>query len=279
MNFSEIFQKLGLWLINRLSFTARRLRSTIAYGDAPRQDMDCYVHESGPENRPVVVFFYGGAWKSYSKENFGFVADCLLKMGLDVYIPNYRLYPAARFMDIYADAKSAMAVVAREVGQRPVILMGHSAGAHIASLLALKGDVPASLNLYGFVGMSGPYDYYPYTEDEHWDLFGPEEFYRESHVVRFVNPEAPPLYLLHGREDTRVRRGHSKSLMEKQVEAGGEASREVYDDMGHADLVISFSPLHRRNNVVVHDVARFIATVIAKAGTESGSMKTRSMSI
>ena len=42
-----------------------------------------------------------------------------------------------------------------------------------------------------------------------------------SLLVNFVRGDAPELYLLHGADDTRVRRGHSKSLMEKQVEAGG----------------------------------------------------------
>ena len=112
------------------------------------------------------------------------------------------------------------------------------------------------------VGMSGPYDFYPFTEDDHWDLFGPEDHYPMSQPVNFVRRDAPELYLLHGEDDTRVRRGHSKSLMEKQIEAGGIARREVYQGMGHADAVVSFSRIHRRKSQLVRDIQTFISSKI-----------------
>ena len=66
--------------------------------------------------------------------------------------------------------------------------------------------------------------------------------------------------MLHGALDQRVRRGNSKSLMEKQIAAGGRACREVYSNMGHADTVLAFSRLHRRNNRLVRDIQYFINT-------------------
>ena len=113
-----------------------------------------------------------------------------------------------------------------------------------------------------FRSLSGPYDFFPFTEDDHWDLFGPAELYPCSQPVNFVQADAPPLYLLHGREDTRVRRGHSKSLMEKQVAAGGVASREVYDGMGHIDAVVSFSRIHRRNSPLIRDIHSYINNLL-----------------
>ena len=79
-------------------------------------------------------------------------------------------------------------------------------------------------------------------------------------AVNFVNNLSPELYLLHGASDQRVRRGNSKSLMEKQLAAGGKASREVYSNMGHADTILSFSRLHRRKNRLVRDIQYFINT-------------------
>ncbi len=46
--------------------------------------------------------------------------------------------------------------------------------------------------------------------------------------------------------------------MEKQLAAGGRASREVYPGIGHADLVVQFSKLHRNNAAVIGDVTDFI---------------------
>jgi hypothetical protein len=50
--------------------------------------------------------------------------------------------------------------------------------------------------------------------------------------------------------------------MEKQVEAGGRAHREVYQGMGHADAVVSFSRIHRRKSPLVRDIQTFISSAI-----------------
>jgi acetyl esterase/lipase len=147
------------------------------------------------------------------------------------------------------------------------ILMGHSAGAQIGALPTLNAALlfdPARIG--GFIGLAGPYDFYPFTEDAHWELFGPEPAYPASQPVNFVRADAPPLFLLHGADDRRVRRGHSKSLMEKQQAAGGRAERRVYPGLGHVELVLAFSRLHRRGSPVVRDVAAFIASLGADAG-------------
>ncbi|MDZ7686259.1 MAG: prolyl oligopeptidase family serine peptidase [Gammaproteobacteria bacterium] len=106
-----------------------------------------------------------------------------------------------------------------------------------------------------------PTDFYPFTEDDHWHLFGPEEHYPASQPVNYVRADAPPLYLLHGREDQRVRRGHSKSLMEKQRAAGGIADREVYDDLGHIQIILEFIRTRRKASPVVADVRAFLESV------------------
>ena len=53
-------------------------------------------------------------------------------------------------------------------------------------------------------------------------------------------------------------RDSSKSLMEKQVKAGGRARREVYEGMGHADTVVSLSRIYRRKSPLVRDIQSFL---------------------
>ena len=79
-----------------------------------------------------------------------------------------------------------------------------------------------------------------------------------SQPVNFVRRDAPELYLLHGKDDERVRRGHSKSLMEKQIKSGGRARREVYEGMGHADTVVSLSRIYRRKSPLIRDIHSFL---------------------
>lgn len=264
---SEVWQQVGLRVINGIAHSVPVDHELVAYGDSPRHRLDWYRHPIAG-NRPTVLFFYGGNWQSGRRQDYRFVADTLMTLGCDVVVPDYRLYPDVRFSDILLDARmAAEAVLARLAPAHRLILMGHSAGAQLGALLTLDATLlsdPARIG--GFIGLAGPYDFYPFTEDAHWELFGPAPAYPASQPVNFVRADAPPLFLLHGAADTRVRRGHSKSLMEKQQAVGGSAERRVYPGLGHVELVLAFSRLHRRGNPVVQDVAAIIESLGAVAG-------------
>lgn len=256
---TEIYQRTGLWVINGLARSVDyQVEKDVPFGPHSRQRLDHYKL-SQHETKPTVLFFYGGNWRSGVKHDYRFVADTLLTLGFNVIVPDYRLYPLVRFADIRTDAVAALEAAVTRTEGSDLFVMGHSAGAQLAALLTLDTSLStASERIKGCIGLSGPYDFYPFTDDDHWDLFSPENAYPESQAVNYVRPDAPPLYLLHGAEDTRVRRGHSKSLMDKQIAAGGRANREVYPGLGHADLIVQFSRLHRGKAQVVADLAKFI---------------------
>lgn len=264
----DLWQKFGLAVINGLARSATYERRELDYASGPRNKMDWY-RLARDACRPTIVFYYGGNWQSGRKEEYRFVADTLLSFGYDVVIPDYRLYPEVRFGAILDDARRAANTVQERLpNDTPVFLMGHSAGAQIAALLTLNEKLLDDRSrIRGFIGLAGPYDFFPFTEDAHWDLFAPEAAYPESQAVNYVRADAPPLYLLHGENDRRVRRGHSKSLMEKQLAVGGTASREVYPGMGHIDIILAFSRLHRRKCHVARDVNRFIEKALVNAAT------------
>ena len=259
---TEIYHRAGLWFINTIAKSGHyRTVSNLPYGESARQRLDQYLlpdHES----RPTVLFFYGGNWRSGRKEDYRFVADTLLAAGCNVIIPDYRLYPLVRFGEIRDDAVAAFKFACDQLPvDQPLYVLGHSAGAHLGALVTLdRSLLPEQYRsrLSGFIGLAGPYDYFPFTEDDHWDLFAPEEMYPESRVINFVHADAAPMYLLHGAKDTRVRRGHSKSLMEKQQAAGGVANREVYPDLGHVEIILAFSRVHRTNSNVIRHIQEFL---------------------
>ena len=249
-------------VINTLSRSSQyQLQSDISFGDNARQKLD-YYQVNGDVDRPTVLFFYGGNWRSGEKKNYRFVADALVTHGYNVIIPDYRLYPSVRFDQIQQDSIAATQWVLDHVPhEQPIFMMGHSAGAQIGALICLNTallDEDVSKRINGFIGLAGPYDFFPFSEDHHWDLFSPVERYPESQAVNYVRHDGPPLYLLHGESDDRVRRGHSKSLMEKVQEVGGRAEREVYAEMGHIGILLQFSPVHRRSSLVVRDTVAFL---------------------
>src|SRR5690349_24161823 len=74
------------------------ISSTIAYGTGPRQQLDVYAPETGAHaNRPVVVYFYGGAWQSGQRSDSRGVARALVSQGIVAIAADYRSYPDAVF--------------------------------------------------------------------------------------------------------------------------------------------------------------------------------------
>ena len=113
----------------------------IRYGTNPRQTMDLYVPEQKSAHAKTVVFVYGGAWRSGNKREYEFVAKSLLSMGHTVLVPDYRLFPGHRYPDFIDDVADAIVYCEQNLptckpDEEPLVLMGHSAGAHSAALLA-----------------------------------------------------------------------------------------------------------------------------------------------
>ena len=259
LKFAKLYEKAGLFTLNLLAnFGGHNVRK-IGSDEQGDLQADYYFVD---KDAATVVFFHGGNWRSYKKEDYRFVADTLCSMGVNVLIPDLLKYPEYRFTAILEKASFLMDWLLDFLDiKNDIFLMGHSSGAQIAALIALNRELSSpGRNIVGMIGLSGPYDFFPFSDSDHWDLFGPEENYPASQPVNFVNNLSPELYLLHGASDERVRRGNSKSLMEKQLSAGGSASREVYYKMGHADTILSFSRLHRRKNRLVRDIQYFINT-------------------
>ena len=89
---------------------------------------------------PIVVFFYGGGWRSGRKEMYGYAARALARRGYLTVLPDYRIYPEVKYPDFLDDGAHAVRWArdhAAQLGGDPdkIFLMGHSAGAHIAAML------------------------------------------------------------------------------------------------------------------------------------------------
>jgi acetyl esterase/lipase len=111
-------------------------QADIAYGPLPRQKLDLYRPVAPRADGKAVIFFYGGSWDSGSKADYLFVAQALASRGITTIIPDYRLYPEVRFPTFLEDAAQATRWAGDRVGLPKLFVMGHSAGAHIALMLA-----------------------------------------------------------------------------------------------------------------------------------------------
>ena len=265
----------GLSVVNLLaSFDNYYVYENLSYGSEKQNVMDVYVPETKnmsnhTKRLPVVVFFYGGCWggcKTLTKEQYVFVAQALTAKGYLVVIPDYRHYPEVNFFQIMVDAGKTVEWVKKNINQYGgdsdrLFLMGHSAGAQIGAILTLDEryllpDTWSSLN--GFIGLAGPYDFLPFTEEYQRIVFGPEENYPASQPVNFVGGNEPPLLLMYGTDDDTVRPSNIKSLTKKVTQSGGCVETHYYDGLDHAGLIGALALPLQNSSSVLSDITDFL---------------------
>ncbi|HMM67860.1 MAG TPA: alpha/beta hydrolase [Dokdonella sp.] len=242
-------QSLGFGLLNSGRSSTPAVESVIY---EPVHDLALDIHRppTWAAGQPIAIFFYGGSWRSGSRCDYAFVGEALARSGIVTVIPDYRQYPQGHFPDFEFDAAHAVRWVrdhAAEIGGDPqrIFLVGHSAGAHIAALLATDQSYLASVaikprELAGVIGISGPYDFLPLTDPDLVEVFGAEKDWPASQPVNFVDGDEPPFLLLHGASDRVVWPRNSTSLQSRLQKAGVPVQYKSYPSIGHFRIVAAF---------------------------------------
>ena len=252
-------------------------RAGLRYGDEDRQRLDVYRPRREVEGAPVVVFLYGGRWQSGSRDEYRLVGQEFARRGWVAVIPDYRLYPGVRFPAWVRDAALAVrwarANASRYGGDSSrIVIVGHSAGAHSATLLAVDSrylrdaGVPAQA-VRGVVSIAGPVDT-TWTAPDVQALMGSRPQWPATYPATYVDGTAPPLLLLHGAEDRTVSAANSTGLAALVRRKGGCARAITYRGLGHVGIVVSLALPHINPAPVMQDVARFVTAPAATACPE-----------
>ena len=251
----------------------RRIGTGVAYGGDPRQRMDILAPTAAPARPwPVLVFFYGGGWDSGERSQYRWAAHSLAAHGFVVAIPDYRLVPTVQFPGFIEDAAAAtarMGETAARYGGDPARLgvIGHSAGAHLAMMIALDRRYMAAAGapelIRAAAGLAGPYDFLPFDVPASINAFGRAPDPTLTQPVTFVRPDAPPLWLGHGTADEVVHAEDTTILCQRLRAAGGRCEAKLYPGLNHADLIATFSPLFRSKAPVLDDVTAFFRRELA----------------
>ncbi len=168
-----------------------------------------------PEPSPyIVVLIHGGGWKSGCPDGVEMtgLASMLAAQGINVIAPQYRLAPQwlhpSPLDDLHMllDRLPELCAI-RGLNIRSISLWGYSAGAHLASMLALQrpvaeisavvaGGLPADLSLWPHSPIVA--NYLGVSAAQH-----PEQA-RNASPLYHIHPKAPPFFLYHGASDTLV---------------------------------------------------------------------------
>ncbi len=248
------------------------LTRSVAYAAGARHTLDICRPRTATAAAPVVVFFYGGSWSSGYKELYRYVAKALARRGYVAVLPDYRIYPEVRYPDFLDDAAQAVRWIkdnAQRFGGDPdkVYVMGHSAGAHIAAMLALdatwlnKVGLAPGRDVAGLIGIAGPYDFLPLEDERLIAIFGGANR-PETQPISYVAPGAPPALLLSGARDGVVGADNSTRLADRLRAAGNDATAVLYPRIGHFLIVAALAPLLRLFIPVLHDAEAFMARTL-----------------
>jgi len=192
-------------------------KQALAYGADPLQRVDYWP--GADATAPLVVFVHGGGWKRGDKEMMDGSAKLTHWHGLGYAVAsvNYRLVPDATVEEQAADVAEAVAFLRGNADRlafdpKRIVLVGHSAGAH---LVALVGTDPKWLNgaglniddVRGIVPLDGAaYDVArqlaigaPLMDSTYVQAFGtdPERQQRLSPTFQAAKPNAPAFLILH----------------------------------------------------------------------------------
>lgn len=247
------------------------LRSDVglAYGPHGRHKLDIYRPVQPRANAPVVVFFYGGNWKSGERDDYAFVGRALASRGIVAVIPDYRLYPDVHYPDFLDDSAQAVAWTLEHIGAHGgdparVFLMGHSAGAYNAAMVALDGTYlgkfgASARKLRGWIGLAGPYNFLPIENPTTKLVFDFPGTPPDSQPVRHTGPDAPPALLIAARTDTLVDPSRNTGAMAAQLRAQRVPVTELYyDKVTHVSLVASIAAPLRMLAPTLEQITSFI---------------------
>jgi len=222
-----------------------------AYGTDPLQRLDFWQAREGMA-APLVVFVHGGGWKRGDKRNATGAAkiEHLLAQGYAFASIDYRLVPAATVEEQAADVAGAVAWLRNNAGRlginaSRIVLMGHSAGAHLVALVGTDPRYLAAAGLSfrdvsGIVALDGAcYDVARqiadggrFMTDTYLQAFGTDPGRQRalSPTLQAAKPNAPAFLILHvDRADGKVQ---SEALAAALTQAGTPVEVEAVGGTG-----------------------------------------------
>ncbi len=236
--------------------------------DASKHKLDVYL-PAEPKNSPVLMFLHGGYWRQGDRSQYTFLGNRFAQAGYVVVVPSYRLMPANPHPAQIQDVAAAFAWVHRYIskyGGNPnkIIVSGHSAGGHLAALLALDPEwlKPFQLSssaIRAVVSLSGVYDV------SHVAGFGDDAARAAASPIRYVHADSPPFLIEYCQWDYPGLPAQARA-MDAELRKAFVRSRLVYAAReNHISEILDVS---RDGNAVTNAMLKFMASVVSGSPDE-----------
>ncbi|MGZ3932442.1 MAG: alpha/beta hydrolase [Bacteroidia bacterium] len=166
------------------SCSVKPVRKTkhIIYDAAHKTELNVFSPLKKKKNRQVIVFIHGGNWVHGNKKLYSFFGKGMARKGFVAVVIDYRLSPATDYKGMAMDAAEAVKWVRDNIASYDgnpdkIFVSGHSAGGHLAALIAADNQYFDSLHIVN-----------PIKGSIMIDAFGLDMYTYLSHVGADVNP-------------------------------------------------------------------------------------------
>lgn len=226
---------------------------------------------------PVLVQIYGGAWQRGEPDDDANFARLLASHGWVVFAIDYRHSPAFQWPAALDDVKSALAwiranAIRYDADAARMVLMGRSAGAHLAMMAAYtepRDAVRGVVSYYGPSNIPGEYRDPPHPDpldirDVDVKFIGgtPDEKpreYAEASPVTYATRPQPPTLLVQGVRDNIVEPRYARTLRDRLAAAGTNVALLEIPWAGHGFDAVFNGP---SSQLALYHVERFLTWAV-----------------
>lgn len=269
---------------------SRILRDVAYVADgSERQKLDFYLPDTYVVDWPIAVFVHGGGWSAGDRKMqvagediYGNIGRYYADNGIGCAVISYRLLPDVHWRAQFEDVAAAVTWVQQYVGHyggdaERTILIGHSAGAHLSSRVALDTELMTSIggrpeHVRGVICASGAgFDMVDettyqlgadieYLRKRFGQFESPADWQYEASVVQFIRSDPPPFLIMYGSLEDPGYGRQAEVLSTALRGAGGSVEVIAVPGQTHRRMVPALS---KSGGPVADAVLRFIAEVSA----------------
>ncbi len=196
----------------------------LMYGESAGERLD--IFPTRQPHAPLIVFIHGGWWRSLDKSDFSILAPAFTNAGFNVALVNYTLAPEASIEEIVLQQLRALAWLYKnsekyDIDHRRIIVIGHSAGAHLAAMMMAASwptydkELPADVIKAGVL-LSGVFDLEPILQADFVNVdlqLTPQRITPLSPALMPLTQKIPFITSVGGQESDEFK--HQTALMAK----------------------------------------------------------------